>query len=328
MIERALRLLLGIALVLLLGFAALWGLRLAGYGYLLSASQETVTPVRPDIPFAPLEDTSLHDPDNPTKTFRVDMAKVEHDHPLTRAQRAALTPANVLALNQEEVDQLYGRLTAGPIPDGAYFGDLFFARGETLKPRLEEILGGLEGRLAAEKVELAEGAGRALWKGKMFYRDERELRNFVEDFRPLAALVDDPGKLEKTTVPREGWLKHVLPTTDVWLLFPAKLYCGQSLLDGRRESVIIDYAFNDDLPGYQANPDALAGRNGLRIRDEIRMIRPGFYLGRAYANRIFLLNFMLYNEAVAEAGLDGFAREDEVAEDCWHGEQAQSVAAR
>ena len=83
----------------------------------------------------------------------------------------------------------------------------------------------------------------------------------------------------KAEVPREGWLQHVLPTTDVWLLFPAKLYCGQSLLDGRRESVIIDYAYNDDLPGYQENPDALAGRNGLRIRDEIRMIRPGLLPG-------------------------------------------------
>ena len=58
------------------------------------------------------------------------MAKVEHDFPLTRAERAALTPANVLALGQEEVDQLYGRLTAGPIPDGPYLGDLFFARGD------------------------------------------------------------------------------------------------------------------------------------------------------------------------------------------------------
>ena len=52
------------------------------------------------------------------------------------------------------------------------------------------------------------------------------------------------------------------------------------------------------------------------------MIRPGFYLGRAYANKVFLLNFMLFNDEVAEAGLDGFARGDEVAEDCWPGEQA------
>jgi hypothetical protein len=161
----------------------------------------------------------------------------------------------------------------------------------------------------------------------MFYRDERLLRNFIEDFRPLSGLIDDPDALMRATVPREGLLKHLLPTTDVWLLFPAKLYCGQSLLDGRRESIIIDYAYNDDLPGYQERPDALVGRNGLAIRDEIRMIRPGLYLGRAYANKVFLLNFILYNAEVAEAGRDGFARGDEVAEDCWVGEQQRQAGA-
>ncbi len=321
-----LRIIAWTAVLLVIVVGAVWGLRLAGYGSLLAVSQETVEPVRPDIPFAPLTDDSLGDPDNPTKVFRVDMARVEHDYPLTRAQRAGLIPANVLALNQEEVDQLYGRLTAGPIPDGPYLGDLFFPRGDDLRPRLEEILGGLEGRVAADKIDLTEKTGRALWKGKMFYRDDRVLRNFIEDFQPLGALIDDPDALQTATVPREGWLKHILPTTDVWLLFPAKLYCGQSLLDGRRESVIIDYAYNDDLPGYQERPDALTGRNGLRIRDEIRMIRPGFYLGRAYANKIFLLNFMLYNAEVAEAGLAGFANGHEVAEDCWTGEQARQAA--
>ena len=321
-----LRVLAWIAVLVVLAVGALWGLRLAGYGYLLAVSQETVTPVRPDIPFAPLTDESLHDPDYPTKVFRVDMARVEHDFPLSRTERAALTPANLLALGQEEVDQVYGRLTAGPIPDGPYLGDLFFPRGDDLRPRLEAILGGIEGRIAAEKVDLAEKTGRALWKGKMFYRDERALRNFIEDFRPLEGLIDDPDALPHATVPREGWLKHVLPSTDVWLLFPAKLYCGQSLLDGRRESVIIDYAYNDEMPGYQEHPDALVGRNGLRIRDEIRMIRPGFYLGRAYANKIFLLNFMLYNAELAEAGQPGFAAGDEVAEECWTGEQERQAA--
>ena len=58
------------------------------------------------------------------------------------------------------------------------------------------------------------------------------------------------------------------------------------------------------------------------------MIRPGFYLGRAYANKVFLLNFMLLNDEVAEAGLDGFARGDEVAEDCWTGEQLRQRRSR
>ncbi len=177
----------------------------------------------------------------------------------------------------------------------------------------------------ARRSRTSRPLGRALWKGKIFYRDQRILRNFIEDFRPLRPLIDDPDKLQKATVPREGLLSYILPTTDVWLLFPAKLYCGQSLLDARRESVIIDYGYTDDLPGYQAHPDALAGRNGLRIRDEIRMIRPGFYLGRAYTDRIFLLNFILYNDEVAKAGLDGFASGNEVAEDCWTGEQDRTA---
>jgi hypothetical protein len=323
----ALRILVALVLVAVLGVAALWGIKLAGYGYLLAVSQDPPEPVRPDIPFAPLVAEGITDPDNPAKVFRIDMARVEQDFPLGRADLASLTPAHLLSLSQEEVDQLYGRLTAGPIPDGAYLGDLFFPRGDELRPRLEEILGGLKGRVAAEKTELAEAAGRALWKGKMFFRDDRVLRNFIEDFRPLEDLIGDPDALPTAEVPREGWLRHVLPTTSVWLLFPAKLHCGQSLLDGRRESVIIDYAYNDALPGYQERPDALVGRNGLRIRDEIRMIRPGFYLGRAYANKVFLLNFMLVNDEVAEAGLPGFAAGEAVAEDCWPGEQERHAAA-
>ena len=43
-------------------------------------------------------------------------------------------------------------------------------------------------------------------------------------------------------------------------MFPARLYCGQSLLDSRRESVIIDYFFTDEIPGYRERPDYLAGR--------------------------------------------------------------------
>ena len=320
---------IGILIVVaVVAVAALWGIRLAGYGYLLAVSQDSPEPVATDIPFAPEVTQAITDPDDPTKVFRVDLARVEHDFPLTRAQLASLTPANILSLDQEKIDQLYARLTAGPIPDGPYQGDLVFARGESMAPRLSEILGGMEGRVAAVKIEAAEAAGRALWKGKMFYRDQRLLRNFIEDFRPLEHLIDDPAALAKAEVPREGPLSRILPTTDVWLLFPAKLYCGQSLLDGRRESIIIDYAYNETLPGYQEHPDALAGRNGLQVRDEIRMVRPGFYLGRAYVKKIFLLNFMLYNPQVAEAGLKAFAAGEPVAEDCWTGEQLRQAALR
>ena len=293
-------------------------------------SQQEADTARPDIPFAPLTDNSLSDPDNPTKIFRVDFAQVEQDYPLARTDLAKLTPANLKTLNQEEIDQIYGRLTAGPIPDGPFEGDLFFARGDEgeLRPRLEEILGGVAGRIKGRKIELLENVGRTLWRGKMFYRDERILRNFIEDLAPLRPLIDDPDAVAKAELPRRSLLRLVRPTTTVWLLFPAKLYCGQSLLDGRRESIIIDYFYTDELPGYQASPDGLAGRGGLRVRDEIRMIRPGFYLGRAYANRIFLLNFTLYNPDIAEDQGEAFAGGAGIAEDCWIGEQIRQASAQ
>lgn len=281
---------------------------------------------RADIPFAPPIDETLKDPDNPTKVFRVDFAKVEQRFPLTVSDRAKLTPENVAMLAQEEVDQIYARLTAGPIPDGAFDGDLFFPRGDSLETRLEEVLGGMSGRLGGAKVELIETLGRTLWKGKLFDRDALVLRNFIEDFRPLRALIDDPRSLMTAELPRRSRLGRIIPTTSVWLLFPAKLYCGQSLLDGRRESVVIDYLYNDEIAGYRESPDGLAGRGGLRIRDEIRMVRPGFYLGRAYANRLFLLNFTLYNADLAEAA----AKPDAAApvEDCWPGEQVRRADVR
>jgi hypothetical protein len=114
---------------------------------------------------------------------------------------------------------------------------------------------------------------------------------------------------------------------ETWLLFPAKLYCGQSLLDSRRESVIIDYFFTDEIEGYQESPDFLAGRRGLRVRDEIRMIRPGFYLGRAYLDRNFALNFTLYDEAADEQAREGFVKTGSVQQECWPGTQVRTMAA-
>ena len=250
-------------------------------------------------------------------TESLDFARLDHEYPLSIAQRESLTPERLSEYSQEQVDQIYGRLTAGPIPDGPYAGDLFFPRGTDSETRLGEILGGrLKGRLAGLGLRKTEGLGRMLWKGKMFYRSERVLRNRIEDLAVLAPLTGG------TT---EGIQKQSVNGRDEFLLFPAKLYCGQSLLDGRRESVIIDYAFTDELPGYREHPDSLGGRQGLRIRDEIRMVRPGFYLGRAYMNRIFGLNFSLYSDDAAVAGREDF-RAGRITEDCEAGTQRASAA--
>ena len=67
-----------------------------------------------------------------------DFARVEHEFPLARVDLAKLTPAMLKEYDQEQIDQIYARLTAGPIPDGSYKGDLFFpgsnGRAATIPP--------------------------------------------------------------------------------------------------------------------------------------------------------------------------------------------------
>jgi hypothetical protein len=280
-----------------------------------------------DIPFAPNWDPKLVDPDSPAKKFRVDFARVEHEFPLSRADLMKLTPENVAELSQEQVDQIYARLTAGPIPDGPYHGTLFFRQGDRLNARLEEILGGVPGRLAARALELGEEVGHRLWKGKVFERNNGLLRNMIERSPLLLPLVDNALTVPRWEIPRDGPLGRFF-SEEVWLLFPAKVYCGQSLLDGRRESIVVDYAYGDELPEYRDSPDSIAGRGGLKIRDEIRMVRPGFYLGRAYVNKIFLLNFTLFSPEEATRQGAAFAAGATVSERCWPGEQVRRIAGR
>lgn len=272
---------------------------------LLAACGKTEPPA---IPFAPYATDYAGKPD---------FAQLEHQFPLTPADLAKITPENLALLNQEQLDQIYARLTAGPIPDGPFDGSIILAEGESGKLRAGEIVGGLAGFALHLKGIAVDKIGEMLWKGKVFYRNERVLRNRIEDLELFrkAGLVE--GEPKKITVGRK----------DAWLLFPAKLYCGQSLVDSRRESVIIDYAFTDELPDYQEKPDFLAGRRGLKVRDEIRMVRPGLYLGRAYMDRVFVLNFVLYNKEIAERDGPAFQKTGTVQEDCWGGTQKRLVVA-
>ena len=252
----------------------------------------------------------------PGYASRPDFAQVEHDFPIAPADLARLTPDNLKTFDQEQIDQIYARLTAGPIPDGPYDGGLFFPKGISGEKRIAEIIGGLPGLAAQVKTEKLELLGKHLWRGKVFYRDERVLRNRIDDTTALKPLIDG----DLSTIP-----KVTVNGKDQWLMFPARLYCGQSLLDSRRESVIIDYFFTDEIPGYRERPDYLAGRRGVQVRDEIRMVRPGFYLGRAYLGKIFLLNFTLYNKEVASRDGDAFVKTGQVKEECWPGTQQRAV---
>ena len=269
-----------------LRFAELWAFGLLAL--FLSACQ----PAPPDVPYA--EEV-------------MDFARLEHEMPLEEEHLEKITVRGLKAASQEQVDQIYARLPAGPIPHGLYDGDLFLSRGEDGTSRLGNVVNhALLEELTDLKVGKIELLGRFLWKGKHFDRETRILRNRIEDLDVIAEVLD---------IDRDQLMKVEEGRRDVWMMFPAKLYCGQSLLDGRRESIVIDYAFTDELPGYVERPDALAGRDYLEIRDEIRMVRPGFYLGRAYIRNAFALNFTL--EAVDMALPEKDA--DEGRTDCWDG---------
>lgn len=282
----------------------------------------------PDIPFA-MEKHDLNDPDAPGKQNYIDFAELEYRFPLTPQDRMKITPENLKELTQEQVDQIYARLPAGPIPDGIYYGGLFFPQGEGAYSRIGEVVGGIMGRGVTEVSDKIEDLAAFAWKGKVFDRDNMALRNLIEDRAALEAVIGEQAdELETIEIERKGFLSFLRPTRTVWLLFPAKLHCGQSLLDGRRESVIIDYAYNDDLEEiFHAGPDDWVNRKGLRIRDEIRMVRPGFYLGRAYINRAFVLNFTLLNDDVAEAQEATFLGGGDVGADCWPDAEQISAAA-
>lgn len=264
-----------------------------------------------DIPYAPYDASYATKPD---------FAQLEHTYPLNPKQLMTLTPENLKMLDQEKVDQIYARLTAGPIPDGSYDGDLFFPKGASGQTRLGEIVGGLKGIGADLELAKLTLLGKALWKGKVFYRQQGVLRNRINDLGVFKDFFPDPADQQALQAEKD----HPTPPQNQY--FPAKLYCGQSLLDSRRESVIIDYAFTDELPGYRKVPDKLAGREGVIVRDEIRMVRPGFYLGRAYMGGTFILNFTLYNKEVADQGSPAFLSGAR-AEDCWVGYQRMAANA-
>ena len=262
--------------------------------------------VKPAIAFAPSGESYAEKPD---------LAQVEYLYPIPVAELNKVTPEYLATLTQDQLDQIYARLSAGPIPDGPFDGSVVFSKGSSGELRAAEILGGLKGLAAQFKGKKLEIAAETLWKGKVFYRDQRVLRNRIEDLAVLRPIVG-PGEIPKIDVDGK----------DAWLLFPAKLYCGQSMIDSRRESIIIDYAFTDDIRGYRELPDFLAGRRGLKVRDEIRMVRPGLYLGRAYMDHVFILNFVLYNKHLAQQGESDFLA-GKTKEDCWLGTQARVTTA-
>lgn len=197
----------------------------------------------------------------------------------------------------EYLDRLYARLGSGPVPDGMYAGLIILSRDRGLA-NISEVGFLVPGESQIEKL------GQQLWSGKFFDRDRMFLKN----------------KINLTGI---TWDSSPTSLADSRLKFPAKLYCGQSLFDGRRESIIIDYKYGvEDRPegiSTDDNLDWLAGTKGLLIRDEIRMVKPGLYLGRAYLQGAFGLYFVLSHVP----GTGVHQPQDSEKDACWIGHQRQ-----
>ncbi|SES97116.1 hypothetical protein SAMN05216412_102369 [Nitrosospira multiformis] len=247
-----------------------------------------------------------------------DFARVEHEFPLTSAHLAELTPEMLVAYDQEQIDQIYARLAAGVIPDGLFEVRAFSPKGVPDDRIITQtgIIGEFPGLANASTTSLLR---KYLWDRKMFRRDAQVVFTRVDDLTPFEHLLG-PYPVAVPSITVEG--------REQWLMFPARLYCGQSLLDSRRESIIVDYSFSDDIPGYPELLDQRVGRRGLQVRDEIRMIRPGFYLGRAYLGKVFFLNFTLYNRSLDQRHGPEFFGGESTRQDCWPGEQVRPIVFR
>ena len=60
---------------------------------------------------------------------------------------------------------------------------------------------------------------------------------------------------------------------------------------------MINYADGDQIDGYK-KIDEIFTKAKLNVLDEIREVRPGFYLGRSNIKNQFALNFTLYDAAL------------------------------
>lgn len=208
----------------------------------------------------------------------VEFSEFEHQGKCDSVVDAATNAQTIAKWDQERLDLLYACSKAGPMPDGFMNGQVIFAAGGNFD-NFANFAGKLAVPLNKDKFKKF---SETLWKGKYFHKADKALLNKMgPNVEPLLG-VDIKGQMR----------------------FPAKVYCGQSLLDARRESLIIDYAFSDQvtIDGKKPYSDAIdwlaadhvkSGKRGLAVRDEIRLVKPGFYLGRAYMDRVFILNFTL-----------------------------------
>ena len=140
----------------------------------------------------------------------------------------AYTTAQLLAMSQKELDDLFSSSPAGDIPNGEANGTAIIAPGTIL---------------SAETASLINIFG---WQGKTFDAEHGTLTNRILAFG-LNAIV-------------------------------AQVYKGKSWFDNK-ECIVLDYSKTSLLAKH--------------IRDEIRQIGPGMYLGIVFWDQARTINFAL-----------------------------------
>jgi len=136
--------------------------------------------------------------------------------------------AQLLAMSQQQLDDLFRQSPPGDIPNGSAKGTAIIAPGTKYSETIAEVINHFG------------------WQGKVFDAAKGTLKNKILAFGFEAII--------------------------------ARVYRAPSWLDGK-ECVVLDYSDTSLLAHY--------------IRDEIRLIGPGFYLGKVYWGKERLIDFCL-----------------------------------
>lgn len=153
-------------------------------------------------------------------------------------QQASLVAEDLVKMSRSELDDLFRRSEAGPIPSGPVDGTVLFDPGSPLA------------EVAAKVAHLL------FWQGKVFDPVAGELRN------------------------------EILPTGI--RAIAAKVYRAPSWFDGK-ECIVLDYSQTSLVAHW--------------IRDEIRLVAPGLYLGLVFWDKERILGFALANPPEGTATL-------------------------
>ena len=140
----------------------------------------------------------------------------------------AIDVPQLLAMSQQQLDDLFRASRAGEIPNGPAKGTAIIAPGTKYSPAIAEMVSHFG------------------WQGKVFDAQKGLLKNRIL-ISGIEAIV-------------------------------ARVYKGPSWLD-QQECIVLDYSETSLVAHW--------------IRDEIRLIGPGFYLGKVYWDKARLIDFCL-----------------------------------